>query len=206
MASERTAGEQASESLQRPESISEPIPAAEEVGGTEYRYCPLCGTRLVRRELFGRIRPQCPACGFIYFQDPKVAVIALITRGKQVLLIRRGVDPGRGKWALPGGFMDAGEMPQEALRREVQEEVGLAVEIQELLGIYPMAGPGARSRGIVLAYRAVPTQAVGMTLVCDDDADEARWFTPAEVPGELAFESTRTLLARWKAEIDGASP
>ncbi len=164
-----------------------------------YRYCPYCATPLERRERFGQVRPVCPACGFVYFQDPKVAVIGFVVRDEKLLLIRRAVDPAKGKWALPGGYMDAGEMPDHALKREMREEVGLDVAIERLLEIYPMAGPGVDARGIVLAYAAIPTNHVdGQSLEAHDDVSEAGWFAPGEIPDDLAFESTRALLASWR--------
>ncbi len=164
----------------------------------DYVYCPFCGTELIVRMLFARRRATCPACGFVQFRDPKVAVIGLVTWHERVLLIRRGVDPARGKWALPGGYMDAGEMPEDALARELAEEVGLQVSIRNLLRIFPMAGPDHVARGIVLAYQAIPVTATLPALCCEDDASEAGWFTVQQLPADLAFESTHTLLADWK--------
>jgi len=149
---------------------------------------------------FQQMRSVCPACGFVHFHDPKVAVIGLVTWDNHVLLIRRGVDPMKGKWALPGGYMDAGEMPAAALKRELREEVGLEVEVGGLLEIFPMAGPGVFNRGIVLAYRVVARRDNPPPLYCDDDVCEAEWFLAGETPEDLAFESTQTLLAQWREE------
>ncbi|HXF60525.1 MAG TPA: NUDIX hydrolase, partial [Caldilineaceae bacterium] len=154
--------------------------------------------RLERREIFQRARPVCPSCGFIHFHDPKVAVIGLVTWQDQALLIRRGVDPMRGKWALPGGYMDAGELPQETLARELLEEVGLTVVVGELLAIFPMVGPGVTNSGIVLAFHSRIGGQEPPELVCDDDVCEAGWFSPQAMPEDLAFESTVALLEEWK--------
>jgi ADP-ribose pyrophosphatase YjhB (NUDIX family) len=164
----------------------------------DFAYCPYCGTPLVAREAFQRLRPTCPACGFIHFRDPKVAVIGLVTWQDQVLLIRRGVAPLAGKWALPGGYMDAGEMPADALVRELREEVGLHVAIHRLLDIFPMAGPGVVNGGIVLAFHASAAAHESPPLACDDDVSEAGWFAGHMLPDDLAFDSTVTLLAQWQ--------
>lgn len=166
-------------------------------------YCPYCATRLERRERFQRVRPTCPACGFIQFLDPKVAVIGMVTWHDHVLLIRRGVEPMAGSWALPGGYMDAGEMPESALVRELQEEVGVTVQVQRLLSIYPMAGRGPSSGGIVLAYHAVvdgrdSDDSTPPALCCADDACEAAWLRADQLPDDLAFESTVMLLSEWQ--------
>ncbi len=164
----------------------------------QFIYCPYCATPLEIHLRFQRMRPTCPTCGFVQFQDPKVAVIALVTWQDRVLLIRRGVEPMAGRWALPGGYMDAGEMPEPALVRELQEEVGLTVQVQRLLAIYPMMGRGPTSSGIVLAYHATVDGACAPELRCDDDACEAAWLRKSQLPDDLAFDSTVTLLQAWQ--------
>ncbi len=162
-----------------------------------YQYCPHCATPLVVREVYRQQRPACAACGFVHFADPKVAVIGLVIHQQQVLLIQRAINPEKGKWALPGGYMDAGEMPEEALRRELLEEVHLAIRVTELLTILPMITNRAHSQGIVLAYHAEAADPNAITLTCDDDACDAGWFAPEEIPINLAFASTQLLLANW---------
>ena len=145
---------------------------------------------------FNALRPVCSACGFVQFHDPKVAVIALILHGGRVLLVQRAVDPAKGKWSLPGGYMDAGEMPQEALQRELCEEIGLQVHIDDLLDIFPMVNDVSARIGIVLAFRAFPAESAEIPFAADD-VQAAAWFAPQEIPVDLAFDSTRTLLQGW---------
>lgn len=164
-----------------------------------FRYCPLCATPLEQREVYGRRRAACPHCAFIHFHDPKVAVIGLVTLGAQVLLIRRAIDPAKGKWALPGGYMDAGELPVHALQRELSEEVALRVQVGKLLDTFPILTPDGRNLGVVLAYHAVPVDEQATELVCDAELSAAGWFAPGTLPTELAFESTQVLLDRWAA-------
>lgn len=165
-----------------------------------YQFCPRCAHALEDRPFEGKVRRTCLACGFIYFPDPKVAVVALIETNARVLLIRRAVNPGRGLWALPGGYMDAGELPEAALRREVSEEVGIDITVGELLEIFPMVNGGGRSLGFVLAFQARPLDPIITPVACDD-ADAAAWFSAKEVPAALAFDSTQRLLACWQARI-----
>ena len=150
---------------------------------------------------FGRVRPVCPNCGFVQFDDPKVAVIAFVTWDDRVLLIQRGVDPGKGQWALPGGYVDAGEMPDEALRRELIEEVGLSIRNVALLDIFPMVGMSGATTGIVLAYAAQPSPPGLHPLCCQDDVVAAGWFGIDDLPDALAFESTHTLLDQWRETL-----
>jgi 8-oxo-dGTP diphosphatase len=104
----------------------------------------------------------------------------------------------KGKWALPGGYMDAGEMPVDAIKRELREEVGLEVEVGPLLDIFPMTGPGVFNSGIVLAYGSEVDRDHVPALLCDDDVCEAAWFTADAIPDDLAFASTQVLIAQWR--------
>ncbi|MCY3899888.1 MAG: NUDIX domain-containing protein [Caldilineaceae bacterium] len=164
----------------------------------KFRYCPYCASSIVEEVRFNAVRPVCSACGFVQFHDPKVAVIALVVHRRRVLLIQRAVDPAKGKWSLPGGYMDAGEMPQEALKRELKEEVGLSVKIGELIEIFPMVNEEEERIGIVLAFEGEPSGSPDIPFVADD-AQDAGWFCLGEIPSDLAFESTETLLNNWKA-------
>jgi ADP-ribose pyrophosphatase YjhB (NUDIX family) len=159
-----------------------------------FTYCPRCAAPLADDFVFGRVRRRCRYCGFIQFQDPKVAVAGLVSDGARVLLVRRAAVPRIGFWALPAGYMDADELPQEATAREVAEETGVAIEVTGLHSIAPLAGWNER-RGILLVYRARP---VGGVLAAHDDVSEAHWFAPAEIPWDaLAFESTAQALREW---------
>jgi ADP-ribose pyrophosphatase YjhB (NUDIX family) len=172
----------------------------------DYTFCPHCGARLEQRKRFGKTRPCCPTCDFVQFLDPKVAVIGFVVHDARLLLIRRAVRPAKGRWALPGGYMDAGEMPEAALKRELIEEVGLAIDIDRLLDIFPMVGREVKSPGIVLAYQATPASgAAKQALQSNDDVSAAGWFAADELPGDIAFESTRRLLAAWGASQTGQS-
>lgn len=164
-----------------------------------FNYCPFCAAPLAQRSIYGRVRPVCPACGFVQYHDPKVAVIALVTHGERVLLVQRTINPAKGKWTLPGGYMDAGELPDQALQRELLEEVALPVRVEALLDIFPMVVQNGRSQGIVLAYHATPADEQEVALRCQDDACDAGWFLAEEFPADLAFESTAALLGRWQA-------
>ncbi len=105
----------------------------------------------------------------------------------------RGVDPERGRWALPAGYVDGGEDPALAALREVREETGLEVRIARLVDVMFDQGK------ILIVYGA---DVIGGALCAQDDVDDTRWFGPDEVPHDLAFRSTREIVARWLAERD----
>jgi ADP-ribose pyrophosphatase YjhB (NUDIX family) len=152
-------------------------------------YCPRCGTAVTQAERFGRLRPVCPACNWVYFADPKVAVALLIERGDDVLLVRRAVDPKRGMWTLPAGFVDAGEDPVLAAEREILEETGLHAHVTGLIDVlFGQEHPGGAH--IVIFYRG---QIDSGHLHAEDDVDRAAFFNRDDLP-PLAFSTTRKIL------------
>lgn len=157
------------------------------------KFCTRCGSALEYREKYGAMRPVCPACGHTHFVDPKVAVCVLVERDGQVLLIRRKGEPERGKWSLPAGFVDAGEAPARAAEREALEETGLRVRVTALLDVIARS-EASEGADILIVYRADVLEG---ELVAGDDADEARYFLREQLPAELAFASTRLVIAKW---------
>lgn len=127
-----------------------------------------------------------------------MAVVAVVSWQTRVLMVQRRYGEAKGLWALPGGFMDAGEMPEDALTREVREEAGLAVRPERLLDILPMEAPGMGAIGIVIAYAAPPVAPPTESLTASDDAAEARWFAPDALPAAIAFKGTRHLIRCWQ--------
>lgn len=158
----------------------------------EYVYCPRCATPLETRQVGDKPRRACPHCDFIYFTDPKVGVGVLITRGNKLLLVRRTMNPERGKWSIPAGFLDRGEDPRQVAVREVFKETNLRVTTEELLDVYfnPPTGQGGAS--IFILYRG---RLLGGDLQAGDDADAAGFFAPDDLP-DLAFASTRDAIQR----------
>ena len=157
------------------------------------KFCTQCGQAVEERHVYGRLRPVCPACKHIHFVDPKVAAAVLIERDGKVLLTRRAGDPQKGLWVTPGGFVDYDEDPRRAAVRECEEETGLRVELLELIDVISSVGKiGGAS--IVIFFRA---RVLDGELHAGDDADQAGWFGPDELP-ELAFEPTQTVLGWWR--------
>ena len=87
----------------------------------EFAYCPHCATPLVTRPIGDKPRRTCPDCDYIYFTDPKVGVGVFVVKNGRVLLVRRRMNPEKGKWSIPAGFLDRGEDPKETAVREALE-------------------------------------------------------------------------------------
>ncbi len=157
------------------------------------KFCPRCGQRLEDKFVFGRTRRVCPGCGFVVFREPKVAAGVLIERAGALLLVRRSVDPKKGHWALPAGYMEIDEGPVATAIRECFEETGLVVRVTGLFGVYHITSD-PRGAGVLILYRAVVESG---TLKSGDDASEVAFFTPDRLPRRIAFASTRRALLRW---------
>ena len=162
----------------------------------EDKYCAGCGIPLELRSLEGTFRPVCPQCGRVVYYDPKVAATAVVERAGLVLMLRRAVETGYGLWSLPGGYVDRGEVVEEAAAREVREETGLQVEIGRLVGLFSEEGHPV----VVAAYAAIET---GGKLAAGLEALELGFYPLDGLP-TLAFPRDRLILARWRSLQDGA--
>jgi ADP-ribose pyrophosphatase YjhB (NUDIX family) len=155
-----------------------------------YKFCPQCGGRLATR-LIKPLEPErlvCSGCGHIFYLDPKLSVIAVIPMAAGVVMVRRDIDPGHGLWVLPGGFVDRGEVVEEAVVRETQEETHLNVRPLRLLNMYSYPDHPT----VVAAF---VTEYVSGELSAGDETLEARVFALNEIPWpRLAFPATREAL------------
>jgi ADP-ribose pyrophosphatase YjhB (NUDIX family) len=159
----------------------------------EFSFCPACGQKLEPRMIEGRQLLACPNCEFVAWPDPKVAVALVVEHPDgTVLAIRRGIAPGKGEWALPGGYMDATESPAQAARRECLEETHCKVEVDRLACVYHTVT--AEGGLLVLGYIG---RLEGGDPTPTEEASELRWFAPDHLP-ELVFSSHRAAVAAWR--------
>jgi len=101
-----------------------------------FHFCPRCASPLIEKVVMGEKRPACPSCGWVHYEDPKRAAGVLILRGREVLLVRRTLDPYLGHWSIPAGFVNAFEDPAAAALRECREETGMTAELARLFAIH----------------------------------------------------------------------
>ena len=165
-----------------------------------WKFCPRC-----RSELRGdERRLECGSCGFVVYGGSKPTAGALCADEEgRLLLVRRAIEPFKGCWDIPGGFVEEGEHPLDGVRRELREETGLEVEPLEFIGAWMdrYGGDGTAEATLNLYWSA---RVVGGDPRAADDVDELGWFDPDELPPpeELAFENVPLVLAAWRARRD----
>ncbi len=161
------------------------------------RFCPFCASPLAPVD---GAQQACSGCGepFWHNAKPCVAVLVVSPDG-QLMLGRRAIEPRRGLWDLPGGFLDPREVPEEAAVRELREEAGVEIEIVRGLGhVVDAYGDG----GDLTLNTLLVARIVAGTVHAADDVAELAWFDPDGLPpaGELAFANTAVALERWRRE------
>ncbi len=162
-----------------------------------YKYCPQCRTPMVDKFVFGRTRRVCPneECHFVQFIDPKLTTAVMPLKGDKVLMVKRTMEPGRGSWCFPGGFMETGETPQQCAIRECKEETGFDIEITGLIDVFYYED--YRGSGVVIMFKG---EVVGGEVALNPVESEAvGFFAIDELPEPIAFESNIQSLAAWRA-------
>ena len=173
--------------------------------GNVFKYCPKCGAAALR--VVGQKLLRCAECGFELYLNPAAAVAGVIVdqRGRMVVLVR-GKEPGRGKWDLPGGFADPGETVEEALRREVREEIGLEVTALRYLGSWPNIYEymGVRYRTLDMGFVCEVTGVSGAKPM-EDEIAEVLFLDPQEIDlARFAFRSVATIAGTYLGKGAGA--
>ncbi len=145
-------------------------------------YCPRCGTKLVTKLDGGRERPACPnpGCGFLYFGEHSIGAGAVVVRDGAVLLVQRGIEPNRGAWQIPGGYVESDEQIGAAVEREVLEEAGIAAKVTDVVAFRHSPGERVgRASNIYVVFRLAPEQ--GEPHPDGHEALDAGFFTPDEI-------------------------
>lgn len=146
----------------------------------------------------GEVEQVCLVCKATYYHNAKPCAGAFVIQDGKVMLVRRGIEPYKDYWDIPGGFLDPDEHPEEGAVREVREETGLLVRTTDLQGIFiDTYGEDASEYTINIYYRAevVEGEAEPQT-----DAVDIGWFGPDELPKKIAFDHARVALEHWAVE------
>jgi ADP-ribose pyrophosphatase YjhB (NUDIX family) len=157
-------------------------------------FCSRCGQELRFGPIPGedRERLACPACGYIAYVNPRLVITTLpLDADGRLVLLRRGIEPGRGAWAQPGGFLEVDETVTEAAIRETLEETGLIVEPGEIIGLYSRLEAAV----VVLALEAT---VVGGAFRPNPEALEIRAFGADQIPWSgIAFKTSYWAIRDW---------
>jgi ADP-ribose pyrophosphatase YjhB (NUDIX family) len=151
-------------------------------------FCPDCGAAVSPQTISGEREARfiCDGCGRVHYQSPHVLVATYVCAGKSILWIRRATEPGLGKWALPGGFMERGETPESAASRELLEETGVAIPAGAMIPVSVSSILHMAQTHLVFRCHPAAQPATSPT----DEASECAWFSDADLPwDELAFPS-----------------
>ncbi len=154
------------------------------------KYCPYCGYGLIDKFVEGRVRRYCKSCADPIYENPvPAACLVTVDDCDRILLVKRSVDPKKGMWCLPGGFMELQETPEEAGLRELKEETGVEGKIEMLLGVTTHSGS---MYDTILMTGFLVRQYCGEP-IAGDDADEVKWFERDAMP-EIAFTSHKNFI------------
>lgn len=163
------------------------------------RHCPLCSAELAEAEVGGRLRRRCGVCDFVLYLSPASAAAGVVlNRRGQILLVRRAIEPFCGFWALPAGYQEIDEDPEQTVVREVREEAGLEVEVQGLLDLLFVCDDPRRPANVAVYL----CRAVGGTLRPGLEETEAGWFSLDGLPGPIGFDNYPRILERLR-QADG---
>lgn len=154
-------------------------------------YCHRCGNPMSERDVAGAIRPSCDLCGAVVFLDPKLAVVVIVSRNEKILMVKRDIEPMMGRWSFPSGYVDRGEIVEEAAVREVREETNVEVNLDRLLGVYSSRGAPV----VLIAYAASARSGIAEA---GDETQAVGWFPPDKLP-PLPFPHDDEILRDWRA-------
>ena len=155
------------------------------------QFCIKCGKLLDKKEIEGKKRPFCPDCGWTYYRNPLPSVAAFVKKENSVLLIKRGVEPMIGEWALPSGFLEIDESAKEGCIRELEEETGLKGKVKKLIDVNNEKS-SLYGNVLVIGYEVEVT---GGVLKPGSDTKEVRFFPINEIP-TIPFKSHKGILEK----------
>ncbi|MFC1840828.1 NUDIX domain-containing protein [Thermodesulfobacteriota bacterium] len=157
-----------------------------------FRHCPVCGNELQSSVMKNNEPPRLvcrdESCRFVFYLDPKLVACAIVEKDNKIILLKRALSPEKGKWVMPGGYVDRGEVVEDAAVRETREECKVDIELKKILGVYSYDG----YLEVVIVYLA---EYKSGELAAGDENTDVRLLDPGEIPWDnLAFESTRDAL------------
>ncbi|RMH35310.1 MAG: NUDIX hydrolase [Nitrospirae bacterium] len=163
------------------------------MSATPILYCSHCGAKVEYRIPPGEtvVRAVCPACHIIHYQNPKIVAGCIVEWQGDILLCRRAIEPRRGLWTIPAGFMELGESTEEAAARETLEEAKAVVDIYSLYAVFSLPHVGQ----VYVVFRGrLRTSEYGV----GEESLEVQMTSLDKIPwNELAFPVIREILERY---------
>ena len=139
-----------------------------------------------------RERSVCAECGHIAYENPKVVVGSVVVSDGKVLMCRRAIDPRRGFWTLPAGYLELGETVEEGARREALEEASARIALDGVLGLFSISRIGQVQVIFRARFDGPPSYAAG------EESLDVCLFRPDEIPwADIAFPSVHWALQAW---------
>lgn len=152
--------------------------------------------RLAIPEGDDRVRRICNRCNFVDYVNPKIVTGSVVTQGDLILLCKRAIEPRKGFWTMPAGYMELGETTEQAAQREAREEACATIEIDRLLAMYSVARIGQ----VQIMYRA---RLVTPDIACGIESEEVALVDWADIPwDQLAFPTVVWALAHFHESRD----
>ncbi|NHN41917.1 NUDIX domain-containing protein [Halorubellus sp. JP-L1] len=171
-------------------------------------YCPRCGTELGTKHVDGRDRQYCDSCDRVEWRNPAPgAGVAVVDPDRGVLLTKRDIEPGIGKWALPGGYLEVDETPSVGAARELEEETGVRVDPDDLQIVGTFTTTSFADEHVVSIRFVVGAERATGTPEAGPEVQAVEWFTPEEFEGselhephDVEFERAWKLLGTDRAQ------
>lgn len=155
-----------------------------------YKFCPFCRSKLLKTKLHGNSRLFCRKCGWMHYANPLPSAVAFVrNENNEILLIKRGVAPGKGKWALPSGFIEQNELPEHAVIRELKEETNIKGAVNSLIGVY--TEPTTVYGNVLLI--AYDVKIIGGRIKPGSDTMAAKFYFADRLP-KITFGSHRIII------------
>jgi ADP-ribose pyrophosphatase YjhB (NUDIX family) len=146
-------------------------------------------------------RSVCAECGYVAYENPKVVVGSVVVADGRILMCRRAIEPRKGFWTLPAGYLELGETLQEGAAREAMEEAEAAIAIDGILGVFSIARIGQ----VQVIFRARFVNDGPPSFAPGPESEDVRLFFWDDIPwNDIAFPSVRWALQAWRsAEAEG---
>ncbi|MBI5613456.1 NUDIX hydrolase [Candidatus Gottesmanbacteria bacterium] len=162
----------------------------------QYRYCPSCQNKLEKKLLDERQRLVCSPCGFIFWNNPKPSVSAILANENKILLLKRSHAPFKNYWVLPGGYIEYDEDPKSSIIREVKEETGFDIIINTIIAAY-LIDTDPKGNSIDIVYAGNIT---GGNLSLREHGD-GKFFAVDCLPDPIAYKHKEVIIY-WNTKND----